>query len=297
MVVDHARAGVAGMTRAVLIPFAMRVLAMLALAVAAGCAGSGTRVPVGTLDPDKFLFQRGTEALNDRRWFTAREFFRTLMDSYPQSPHRADAKLGIADSYLGERTAESYVLAINEYREFLAYYPTNPRADYAQFKLAMSHFQQMRGPERDQTETRDAIQEFTLFLQRYPPIGGDDENAVRRRQLIEEAKQRLREARDRLSDHDYRVGFFYYRSRMSVPGAIDRFLTILKNDPEYTNRDAVYYYLAQALVLMQQPAAALPYLEKLLAEFEQSEYLAKAKVQVEDLKAQVLKKAGAPVVK
>jgi predicted Zn-dependent protease len=60
---------------------------------------------------------------------------------------------------------------------------------------------------------------------------------------------------------------------------------ILKNDPQYTRRDAVYYQLAQALLLLQQPAAAIPYLDKLIAEFVESEYLEKAKVQVAELKA------------
>ena len=80
-------------------------------------------------------------------------------------------------------------------------------------------------------------------------------------------------------------------------GAIDRFNSILKGDPQYTRRDAVYYQMAQALILLQQPAAAIPYLEKLLAEFEQSEYLEKAKVQAAELKAALqaeVKKTPAP---
>ena len=48
------------------------------------------------------------------------------------------------------------MLAINEFREFLSFYPTNPRADYAQYKLGFCHFKQMRAAQRDQTETRDA---------------------------------------------------------------------------------------------------------------------------------------------
>src|SRR5688572_10207194 len=104
--------------------------AILTLAATVGCAGSSTRVPVGTLEPDKFLFEQGTTSLNDRKWFTAREFFRTLVDTYPQSTYRADAKLGIGDTYLGEGGGEGFVLAENEYREFLNFYPNHKRADY-----------------------------------------------------------------------------------------------------------------------------------------------------------------------
>lgn len=262
-------------TRARLIAARLICLAAL-LAAASACASAPKKPPVGAEEPDKFLFEHGTEALNDRRWFVAREYFRQLVDSYPQSDFRADAKLGIGDSFLGEGSVEGQIMAINEYKEFLAYYPTHKRAHYAQFQLGMAHYKQMRAPARDQTETRAAIEEFTTYIERYPGMP-----------LFDEAKQRLREARDRLSDHEYGVGYFYLRSRMSIPGAIDRFAHILKTDPEYTHRDAVYYQMAQALVLIGQPAAAIPYLDRLVNEFEQSEYLEKARVQLAELQAQM----------
>src|SRR5439155_1055667 len=103
---------------------------------AAACA-TQTRnaVPPGTAQPDRFLYDRGMAALNEKKWITAREFFKQVVETYTQSQVRPDAKLGLADTYLGENTAESLVLAINEYTEFLSFYPTNGRADYAQDKL------------------------------------------------------------------------------------------------------------------------------------------------------------------
>ncbi|MBA3639082.1 MAG: outer membrane protein assembly factor BamD, partial [Acidobacteria bacterium] len=171
---------------------------MALLAAASACASAPKGPPVGAEEPDKFLYEHGSEALKDKRWFAAREYFRQLVDSYPQSDFRADAKLGIGDSYLGEGTAEGQVLAINEYQQFIAYFPTHDRAHYAQYQLGMAHFEQMRGPTRDQTETRAAIAEFTTYVQRYPD-----------RPLIAEAKARLRETKDRLSDSEYNVGYFY----------------------------------------------------------------------------------------
>lgn len=263
-----------------------RLICAVLLLASAACASAPKTPPVGAEEPDKFLWERGSEALNRKRWLVSREFFRQLMDSYPQSPYRADAKLGIGDSYLGEGSLEGQVLAVNEFREFLSYYPTHERADYAQFKLAMAHYYHMRAPARDQTETREAIVELTAFVQRYPNS-----------KLFPEASQKLREAKDRLGDHEYGVGYHYLRSRTSVIGAIDRFAALLKTDPEYTRRDAVYFQMAQALVLLQQPAAALPYLEKLVAEFEQSEYLERAQAQAAELKANLqaeVKKGAAP---
>lgn len=256
---------------------AARLCVVLALLVAAGCAGAPKRPPSGALEPDKFLFENGTKALDDRRWLVAREYLRQLVDSYPQSPYRADAKLGIADTYLGERTPESTVLAVNEYREFLSFYPTHERAHYAQFKLGMTHFYQMKGPERDQTETKEAIAELTTYLQRYAD-----------KALADEARRRLREARDRLSMSEYRVGVFYYRQRW-YPGALDRLTTLLKSDPEFTYRDGIYYYLAQVFMKAGRPAEALPYFDRIVKEFDKSEFLEDAQKQIEQIKNGTLK--------
>ncbi len=131
----------------------------------------------------------------------------------------------------------------------------------------------MLAAERDQTATRDTIRELQVFLDRYP-------NSA----LMPEAQTLMREAKDRLSEASYRVGYFYYRVRY-YPGAIDRFREVLSTDPEFTDRDAVYYHLAESLRLSQKPAEALPYYERLLKEFEQSEYLEDARKRVAELKA------------
>jgi outer membrane protein assembly factor BamD len=249
------------------------IVALFSL-VASACGGSRTLIPPGTLEPDRFLFERGTEALDERRWLTAREFFRQVTDTYTQSPFRPDAKLGIGDTYLGEGTAEALVQAINEFREFLTFYPTNPRADYAQYRLAMAYFRQMRAPQRDQTETRNALREFDAFMARYP-------NSP----LMSEVRARHREAQDRLSSAEFEVGRHYYRIRW-YPGAIDRFTALLKNDPAFSRRDTVLFHLGETLVRAGRNAEALPYFEELIAKFEDSEHLQDARKRVTDLKAQ-----------
>jgi outer membrane protein assembly factor BamD len=256
-------------------------LVVAALVTAAACA-SHTRgaVPVGTTEPDKFLFDKGTDALNARKWLTAREFFKQVTETYTASPYRPDAKLGIGDTYLGEGTSEALVLAINEFTEFLSFYPTNRRADYAQYKLGMAHFRQMRLPQRDQTETRAALKEFETFVARFPNSS-----------LMPEVKTKLRETRDRLSEADYQVGYFYFRQRW-YQGATSRFKAVLKEDPEFTGRDAVYYYLAEALVRSntKKEAEALTYFERLVKEFEQSQYLVEAQKRIAELKIQTTSK-------
>jgi outer membrane protein assembly factor BamD len=268
--------------RAAARPRFLAVPAFAVLLAAAGCAERGTKIPPGTSQPDQFLFERGNVALKEKRWFTAREFFQTLIDTYPQSPHRADAKLGLADAYLGDGSPASQVLAINEYREFLSFFPTSPRADYAQYQLAMSHFSQMPKAGRDQTETNEALKEFEVLFEKYPNSS-----------LLPEARIKQREARDRLGRTEYLVGLTYYRLKW-YPGVVARLQALLKSDPQFSERDAVYYYLAEALVQLNRPAEALPLLEKIPQEFEKSDYIEKAKKRLDALKTAAATPPPAP---
>lgn len=250
----------------------------LALAAAAAlwlaaCGAQRAVVPPANADADQFLFDRGTAEFKERHWIQAREYFRQIVDNYPQSPYRPDAKLGVGDTYIGEHTTESLLLAVNEFREFLTFYPTSPRADYAQYRLGFAQSEQMLASERDQTNTREAIKELQVFVDRYPNSS-----------LMPEARALLRVAKDRLSEASYRVGLYYYRARW-YPGAIDRFQQVLREDPEYTQRDAVYYHLAESLLRIERKAEALPYFERLLKEFEQSSYLEATRRRVEELKS------------
>jgi outer membrane protein assembly factor BamD len=255
------------------LPSALCSLLFLAV-IAAGCS-SNPPVTASSGEPDQLLLDRGNAALKDRSWTRARTYFSELLESYPQSPLRAEAKLGVGDSFLGENNSASYVYAQNEYREFLAFYPTNPRADYAQMQLGMVHFNQMLSPQRDQTETKETIKEFQTFVDRFP-------NSP----LITQVKQRLREAKDRLSDHDLQVANFYLSIR-NYSGAESRYRHILTSDPEYSRKDALYFRLAETLEKYgskEKKTEALPYYERLVNEFEQSEHLEEARRRIDRLK-------------
>lgn len=249
------------------------LIGVLAIAAVAACATKRQLVPPGTAQADQFLFEKGEAALKDRKWINAREYYRQIVDNYPQSTYRPDAKLAVGDTYVGENSTESLLLAINEFREFLTFYPTHARADYAQYRLAYAHTRQMLRPERDQTATKEALKELNIFIERYPIS-----------QLMPDAQNELRQVKDHLSEASYRVGLYYFRIR-AYHGAIERFQEVLKTDPEYTARDAVYFYLAESFYrIPTRQAEALPYYDRLVKEFEQSDYLDRAKKRIVELK-------------
>ena len=246
----------------------------LLAATALACGGRSADIPAPQLEADRVLYERGTAALEERDWRRAREYFVAIRDNYPQSPYRPDSRLAIGDTYEGEGTRDAYVQAINEFQDFLDLYPEHPRAAYAQYKVGLVHFHQMRRAERDQTETTSAVQEFETFISRYPPDHA----------LMPEVRHRLRDARDRLSEHDFVVGRFYYRFKNHA-GAASRFRQILDGDPGYTRRDEVYFYLAESLAAVGGIVEAIPYFARILDEFEASEYAELATTRIAELEA------------
>lgn len=261
----------------------LMVCVALAALTAAACGGSASRLPpAGMMDPAEWLFERGNEHLTEKRWFSAREYFRRLVDGYPQSARREDAKLGIGDSFIGEDSVTSNVLAINEFREFLTFFPVSRRADYAQYRIALAYSRSMLSPQRDQTATKDTIREVETFLQRFPES-----------EFKDEVQQIERESRDRLSQSEYEIGYFYARYNVCA-GAVARFRGILVNDPAFTNRDAVYFHMAECLLKMGLPAEALPWFERVSVEFEKSEYLERAKRRVAEIKTVPAGRQGGP---
>jgi outer membrane protein assembly factor BamD len=203
----------------------------------------------------------------------AREYFRQLVDTYPQSQYRQEAKLGIGDSYLGQNSYESNVLAVNEFREFLSFFPGHPRTDYAQYKVALGWANQMLGPKRDPTPAQETLAATDVFLQTFP-------NSDLRPQVLEIRRRAL----DDISGLDFNVGLYYYRIRW-YPGAIERFKSILEQDPEFPRRDAVYFYLGEIYHLTDQNAEALPYYDRLVTEFAESEFRERAQRRIAEISA------------
>jgi len=233
---------------------------MLLVLTAAGCHGSKPRLPPDPALADQFLMERGREALAKKRWTESREFFRQIVDNYSASPLRPAAKLALADA--------------TEYREYMTFYPTDPKNDYAQYNLAMTYFKQMKRPDRDQTATKEALAEFDTFFQRFP-------NSP----MTAEVREKWRIARDRLSEGSFLVGVGYFK-RKWYPGAFDRFNEVIREDPGFTHIDGVYYYLAETFARADRKGEAIPLFDRVVKEYHDSEYLPKAQKRLQELTAQ-----------
>ena len=159
----------------------------------------------------------------------------------------------------------TYVLAVSEYREFLTLYPSHPKSDYAQFQTAEAYYLQKNGPDRDQTNTTKALDEYERLLDLYPNS-----------KYVEIARLRVANLRQYLAKAEYGAGYFYQKTRKALRSAIDRYEGILTDYPDYAGMDEVLYRLSECLTAAARKAEALPHLNRLLAEYPNSKFAPEA---------------------
>lgn len=214
------------------------IVLILVVALASGCARknkvANPLADVGSVQPDKVLFDRAMDALQHRKYDVARLTFQTLINTYPDSEYIARAKLGVADSWYNEGTATALVQAESEYKDFETFFPNMPEAAEAQLKVAGIHYKQMEKADRDYTHAKRAEDEYRQLIQTYPDS-----------KLVPEAKQRLREVQEILADREFKIGRFYYL-RQSYPAAIARLKTLADQYPLYSNAEEALWLLAQS---------------------------------------------------
>ena len=174
-------------------------------------------------------------------------------------------QLALADAYYGKKGLLNLTEAMSRYSNFLTFYPTHERADYAQYRLALCHFQQVYAADRDQRETRIAIEEFRRVNGLYPDSP-----------YVDLAAEKIQEGAELLADHEYRVGLFYY-DRRAYLGAIDRFLNILDRFPRYQRKDRLYFHLGRSLLMTERVEEGEIYLLKLVETYPRSGFSNRAR--------------------
>lgn len=236
-----------------------------ALTVLAACSGHQLDMESLSSASDDIVWEAGAKAFGKKDWESARQYYRRLIEAFPQSTHQPDARIGLADTYFEEGGAGNYILAVSSYREFLTLYPQHPRSDYAQYKAAESYYKQKNTPDRDQTSTGQALEEYERLLDVYPQS-----------QYVEKTRERIRDCRQTLARSHYQVGYFYQKTRRSWRSAIGRYETILSQYPDYERIDEVLFRLGQVLSFSGRYAEARPHFARLRGEFPQSPYIPEA---------------------
>ncbi len=209
------------------------------------------------------LYKEALARFNRKDYTDALKKFEELKSSFPDSPpYTVWAELKTGDCHFLKK---EYVEAIAAYEEFKKTHPTHEEIPYVQFQIGMSHFNQMRGLDRDQTATKRALSSFEYLIASYPPS-----------LFTEKAREKVAICKRRLADHEFYIGNFYYKHG-KFEAAASRFEGLLEKFPRLPEEEKTLYLLGKSYLELDQWRKAETTLKKLLAEYPKSSYAEEAK--------------------
>ncbi len=238
---------------------------------------------IGDVTPgrDRELFIVATREVRKKNFDVGRLLFQTIISTYPDSPYLPMAKLAVADSFYLEGGSSAMIQAAANYQDWLTFFPTHPLADRVLLKIAESEMRQIGLPDRDITRAKKAEQRLRALIQQYP-------NTV----LMPEVKTRLAEVQDNLGMHDLIVGNYYYKQSVKfkkggLKGAQSRYLEILEKYPNFSFMDEALYKVAVTYQIEEETDQAAKYYQQIIRDYPNSDYVKKAKEQLELIGAKV----------
>jgi outer membrane protein assembly factor BamD len=222
---------------------------------------------------DRVLFVEAAKEVRKGNHETGRLLFTTIINTYPDSAYLPLAKLAIADSFYLEGTTASLTQAGQAYEDWRTFFPTDQLADDALLKVAETEMRQMGLSDRDITHARKAEQRLKALIQRYPQTD--------LRPIVE---AHLREVQDNLAMHNLQVARFYaarFENRKGgLKGEQDRLREVVDKYPNFCLMDEVLFRLGWTFQQEEEPDEAAKLYQQLVRDFPNSEYVDKAKEQL-----------------
>jgi outer membrane protein assembly factor BamD len=206
---------------------------------------------------DQALLRSAESDIQQKRYDDARKNLQRLMNQYPDSELVTSARLTLAKAlYLDKRYEE----ARTEYQRFLELHPQSDRADEAHYYLGMTYFRMADTPDRDQTATQKALEEFDIVLKQFPDS-----------QYVSDGQQRAVAARKKLAEKEVYVAVFYF-SRGNYAAAAARAAGAIQRYPGSEFEDQSLYYLGESLWRLEQKDEARVAFQRLVQDHSQSEW-------------------------
>lgn len=246
------------------------ILLFIASGLGTGCKRKQFEISQEVASSDEALFKLGEGHLK-RDPEKARLYMRQVIDSFPKSFYAQRAKLAIANSYFDKGDEGNLILAAAEYREFISLYPYSPSAAFAQFRIGMTYFKKALKSGRDQTKTRQALAELKKVASSYP--------------LSEEAKEaqeKMLECEERLAEHSLGIAVHYYKIS-AFKASTSRLVEIMTNFPNFSQMDAVYWYLGDSYFKWNMKDQGVPFFTKLISDYPESKFAKKAQERLKEI--------------
>ncbi|HLM02442.1 MAG TPA: outer membrane protein assembly factor BamD [Pyrinomonadaceae bacterium] len=240
---------------------------------------------IGNVVPgrDRELFIVATREVRKNNNEVGRLLFQTIITTYPDSPYLPMAKLAIADSFYLEGSTSALIQAAAAYQDWLTFFPTHPLACRVMLKIAESEMRQIGLPDREITRAKRAEAKLKAFTQHRHCADSP---------LRIEVDQRMAEVQDNLGLHNLNIANYYYtlsvnQKKGGLKGAQSRYREIMDKYPNFSYMDEALYKIAVTYQIEEETDEAAKYFQRLIRDFPNSEYIEKAKEQLQLMGATV----------
>ena len=140
-----------------------KFLVCIILAVLTSCAGE-INFDYST-KTDEQIYDEGLRQLEKGNNISATEAFKQVEYNHPYSPLIAKSWIMAGYAYYQEK---KYGDVIEQFEKLLKYQPNHPQADYANYMIAMSYYDQISPISRDQKMTSAALSAMKKLVEQYP---------------------------------------------------------------------------------------------------------------------------------
>jgi len=185
--------------------------------VAGGGSGCGLWAKREVEKTPQGAYSDALRLLEKKKYTQAAEAFKKFKEDFPLSTYTPLAEIRTADAlYFDKNYAEAIIL----YEEFKKLHPVHPEIPHATYQVGMCYFKQMLTIDRDQTVTEKALEQFRYLVENFSQS-----------KYATDAKTKMQLCLRQLADHEYYIGYFYYRMG-HYKGALGRFEGILTEYPD-----------------------------------------------------------------
>ncbi len=197
-------------------------------------------------DTAQELYETGQDAMHDKRYGDAIDYFSKLKDRYPFSPYTPRAELALGDAYF---LNEEYMLAADAYKEYEALHPAAEETPYVLYQIGVSNFRMFRSVDLPMAMVVEALEHFYRVEEAYPGS-----------KYAEAAKDYITRCRKLLAEHELYIADFFWRTERYGSAwkryqyVVDNFKDLPKVQ-EYARKRAEYsYYEFQKSVSAEERA-------------------------------------------
>lgn len=194
-------------------------------------------------DTAQELYEAGLDAMNDKQYDDAQEYFTKLKDRFPFSPFALKGELALGDAYYLD---EEYMLALDAYKEFEALHPSNEEIPYVLYQIGNANLKMFRSIDRRQENVKEGLEYFYRLEETFP----NSEYADAARDLIAKGRRIL-------AEHEVYVADFFWRTDQFGP-AWHRYQYVVENFSDipdlrdYARKRAEYSYFEYQKTLSEE---------------------------------------------